>query len=204
MQKFLRVGPAAVLCAAALLLAACAGQKQPAQKLIGDVEATVIAASAEAAKYVPDQLAEVQAKLGLLKASFDRQDYAAVMSAGPAVLGEAQDLATAAAAKQDAVLKALNEEWNELAGSVPGDVSALQNRIDMLGRKSSKALAAGIDLPAAKAALSDATLLWSKAQGAFASGNLGEAVGTAKDVKVKLEAVAGAVKLQLPAPQESA
>jgi hypothetical protein len=200
MQMTQRARRYALISMAAIVLAACAGQKPPAQKLIGDIEATVNAASAEAAKYVPDQLADVQGKLGVLKASFDKQDYAAVVTGGPAVLSAAQTLATAAAAKKDEILKALNDQWTMLAGSVPADVSAIQNRIDALSRKSSKKQPAGIDLDAAKAGAGDATALWSKAQAAFAAGNLDEAVSTAKDVKVKVEALATSLKMDLTAP----
>ena len=83
MHVIQRAGRYAVITAAAIVLAACAGQKQPAQKLLGDIEATVTAASAEAAKYVPDQLADVQTKLAAVKASYDKQDYAAVVTGGP-------------------------------------------------------------------------------------------------------------------------
>ena len=199
MQFFQRVSRYAVISMAAIILAACASQKEPAQKLIGDVEATVAAASTEAAKYVPDQLADVQAKLAGLKESFDKQDYAAVVTGGPAVLSAAQGLATAAAAKKDEVLKALNDEWTGLAGSLPGDVTAIQNRIDELSKKSNKKQAKGIDLDAAKTGVGDANSLWSKAQAAFAAGNLDEAVSAAKDVKAKVEAVAASLKLDLPA-----
>ncbi len=41
------------------------------------------------------------------------------ISGAPAVLAAAQSLATAAAAKKDEVLKALNDKWTALAGSVP-------------------------------------------------------------------------------------
>lgn len=199
MQIFQRVSQYAAISMAVIILAACASQKEPAQKLIGDIESTVAAASTEAAKYVPDQLADVQAKLSGLKASFDKQDYAAVVTGGPAVLTAAQDLATAAAAKKDEVLKALNDEWTGLAGSLPGDVTAIQSRIDLLSKKSNKKQAKGIDLDAAKSGAADATSLWSKAQAAFAAGNLDEAVSTAKDVKAKVEAVAASLKLDLPA-----
>jgi hypothetical protein len=199
MQMTQRVSHYALISVAAIILAACAGQKQPAQKLIGDIEATVTAASAEAAKYVPDQLADVQSKLGALKAAFGKQDYAAVVAGGPEVLSAAKSLATAAAAKKDEILKALNDQWTGLAGSLPADVIAIQNRIDLLSKKSSKKLAAGIDVDAAKAGAGDASSLWSKAQAAFAAGNLEEAVSTAKDVKAKIEAVATSLKMNLPA-----
>ena len=200
MQLIQRASRFALLSMAAIILAACASQKEPAQKLIADIESTVTAASAEAAKYVPDQLMDVQSKLGTLKASFDKQDYASVVTGAPVVLAAAQGLATAAAAKKDEVMKALNDAWTGLAASLPGNVTAIQARIDQLSKKSSKKLAQGIDLNAAKSALDDATSMWSKAQAAFASGNLDEAVTTAKDVKAKLDAVATSVKLDLAAP----
>ena len=200
MQSIARVGRFAFVSLAAIMLAACAGQKVPAQKLLAVIEATVTAAAPEAAKYVPDQLVDVQAKLAELKAAFDKQDYAAVVSGAPSVLDAAQSLATAAAAKKDEILKALNDKWTVLAGTVPGYVTAVQNRIDTLSKKTSKKAAAGIDLDAAKAALGEATSLWSKAQAAFAAGNMDEAVRTAQDVRAKVAAVAATLKLDLAGP----
>jgi hypothetical protein len=199
MHMFQRTSRYAVISMAALILAACAGQKEPAQKLISDVESVVTAASSEAAKYIPDQLAVVQSKLDALKASFAKQDYAAVVTSAPAVLSSAQELATAAAARKDEVLKSLNETWSALAATVPAEVTAVQDRIEELSKKPGRKMAAGLDLNAAKGAAGDATALWSKAQAAFAAGNLDEAVSTAKDVKAKVEAVAAALKLDLPA-----
>jgi hypothetical protein len=200
MEPSNRIASFGVVSLMALILAACAGQKEPAEKLIAETEATVTAASPEAAKYIPDQLMDVQTQLGALKASFGKQDYAAVVTGAPAVLTAAQSLATAAAAKKDEVLKALNDKWTALAGSVPGDMTAIQNRIDALSKKGNKKAAAAVDVEGAKSALIDAMSLWSKAQAAFAGGNLDEAVSTAQNVKSKVEAVAATLKLDLAAP----
>jgi hypothetical protein len=203
MLPFARAGRLGFVSFVAMVLAACAGQKEPAQKLVADIDATVMAASAEASKFVPDQLMDVQTKLDALKASFAKQDYAAVVTNAPAVLAAAQTLAIAAAEKKDAALKALNDQWTGLAGSVPANVIAVQNRIEFLGKKTSKKVAPGIDLNAAKAGIAEAQSLWSKAQAAFAAGNLSEAVTTAKEVKIRVEAAAAALKLDLAVPAAS-
>lgn len=181
-----------------LMLAACAGQKEPAQKLLAAIDTATTAASAEAAKYVPDQLKDVQDQYGALKASYDKQDFAAVVTQGPGVLSAAESLATAAAAKKDEVLKALNDHWTQLAAELPEQAAAVQARIDLLGKKSSKKLAAGIDVEAVKTEFAATNALWSKAQAAFAAGNLDEAVTTAKSVKEQLDTAAEKLKVTRP------
>jgi hypothetical protein len=200
MPSIQRLGKYAAICVAAVMLAACASQKEPAQKQIADIELAVATASPDAQKYVPDQLSDVQSKLADLKASFDKQDYAAVVAGAPAVMSAAQGLASAAAEKKDEIMKGLNDQWTVLSGTLPATVIAIQSRIDFLSKKSNKKAAAGIDLNAAKAGLGDATSLWSKAQAAFAAGNLDEAVGAATDVKGKVDTLAGTLKMNPSAP----
>src|ERR1700722_10118265 len=183
---------------ALLRLAACASQREPAQKMMNDIQAAVSAASADAAKYVPDQLNDVQTKLDDLQTAFNAQDYKGVHARGPALLSEAQGLASAAAAKKTDETKALNDQWSSLAGTVPEEVNAIQSRLDMLAQRKNRKLAKGVDLDAAKSGLSEATSQWSKAQGAFGNGNLDEAVSAGKDAKSKLDTVAGQLKLELP------
>jgi hypothetical protein len=183
---------------AAVALAACAGQMEPAQRAISDIQAIVSAATPDAAQYAPDQLVVVEGKLGELQASFSRQDYAAVLAAAPAVMSAAQGLAGAAAAKKDEITKELNRQWSALAAVLPDDLTAIQNRIDSLGKVTGRKHGAAVDLEAVRAALSRQTSLWSKSQAAFATGNLGEAVTTARTLQTNLQALAATLNLQLP------
>ena len=188
---------------AALTLAACANDREPAQKMMNDIQAAIHAASDDAARYVPEQLNDAQTKYDDLQTALAAQDYKGVLARGPAVLTEAQGLTGAAAAKKTEVTQQLNDQWSSVSSAVPQEASAIQSRIDMLSQKKNHKLAQeilkGIDLDAAKSALGDATSLWSKAQGAFGNGNMNEAVSAAKDAKAKLDTLAGTLKVELPA-----
>lgn len=183
---------------AMLLLPACTSQREPAQKMMNDIEAAVGAAATDAEKYVPGRLTDVQAKLDDLKTVYTAQDYQGVLARGPAILREAQGLEAAAAAKKADLAKALGEQWTALANSVPQEENVVQQRIDMLGERKNRKLARSIDVDAAKSALGDAASQWSKAQGAFGNGNLDEAVTAGKNAQSKLEGAAGGLKIGLP------
>jgi hypothetical protein len=190
-----RVSRCAIVAAALIALAACASNMEPAQKFLTQIQAAVTAASTDAEKYIPDQLKDVQGQESRLQGAFDKQDYSTVITAGPSVLAAAQALAPAAAARKNEVMQTLNGEWTEVTGKLADELTAIQHRFEELSKRSNRKMAQGIDLPAEKTTIDEATSLWSKAQGAFASGNLDEAVSTAKDVRTKLSAIAEAIKM---------
>ena len=185
-----------VAVAATLLMVACANQMEPAKQAIAGIE-SAIAAAPDAAKYVPDQLTAVQAKLADLKTAYDNKDYKTVMAGAPAVLADAQGLMGATMLKKEAVVKAMNDEWPGLAASMPGLMTAVTNRATALGK--SKHAPAGVDMAAAKSAVDDGTASWAKAQAASTAGDVETAVASAHDAKAKFEAAAAAMKMTLPA-----
>ena len=191
------VGMVALL---SMVLAACSTQQQPARRMLDDIQTAVNKASPDAAKYVPDQLSDVQGELGGLKASYDRKDYKAVISGGPAVLSAAEGLAGAAAAKKDLIMRGFSDQWSTLSSTIPGDGRAIQSRIDFLSERRHRKLASGVDLTEAKSDLSDAQALWSKAQDVHAQGNLEQAVTIARSAETKMADVAASMKLDLAQP----
>ncbi len=196
MTRTHRLRAYAVIATAAVALAACASKMQPAQQMISKIEAVVAAAQPEAAKYVPDQLKDVQDKVANLKTAFAQQDYGSVITAAPAVLASAQGLAAAAAQKKMVVMGELNEQWSRISANLPANVAAIQKRIEELSHNAR--LRKGIDLAAAKKSLDDVNSAWATAKSDFTGGHLGQAVSAVKDVQTKLQSLAQSIKFQLP------
>ena len=183
---------------AAVLLAGCANQMEPASKAIADIEAAITAAGPDATQYIPDQLQAVTSEVASLKAKFDQKDYKGVLAAAPALLTQAQGLSAAAGAAKEAAqaaaLQAMNAEWGTLSADIPPQLAAVTSRVGILSK--SKKLPAGLDAAAFDAARSgtdEATALWSQATAAQASGNMEQAVGAARQVKDKLNAAMAAL-----------
>jgi len=183
---------------AAVLLAGCANQMEPAKKAIADIEAAIAAAGPDAAQYIPDQLQAVTSEVASLKAKFDQKDYKGVLAAAPALLTQAQGLSAAAGAAKEAAqaaaLQAMNAEWGTLSADIPAQLAAVTSRVGILSK--SKKLPAGLDaaaFDAARSGVDEATALWSQATAAQASGNMEQAVGAARQVKDKLNAAMAAL-----------
>jgi hypothetical protein len=187
--NFLAIGIAALLCNA------CLDEREPAKQALDEISNVLMAASADATKYAPDQMASVQKELADLKISYDRKYYGDVVAHAPSVLTDAKNLAADAAAKKDDIANA-HREWNGFAASLPQGITAVKARVDVLSK--AKRVPMGIDLAAAQSSLADATDGWARAQAAFAGGKVDEAVSTAKDVQSKTGAAAAALKLELP------
>ena len=197
MNQHLNRASAGLAVIAALLLGACASQQEPAKQAIAGIDNASNAAT-DAGKYIPDQLAGVQSKLTELKTAFDNKDYQTVLARAPAVLAEAQGLLGATMLKKESVAKAMTAEWPGLAAAVPGLVTQVSARVATLAKSAHPA--SGIDLAAAKSGSADATLAWSKAQAAFAAGDVEAAVNSAREAKAKAEAAAAAMKMTLKNP----
>jgi len=196
MKPIQRIAGFLTLCSVAILFVACVNQMEPAKNALDNINNTLKSVSADAQQYIPDQYAQAQSKVAQLSASFERQNYAAVVAGAPAVLAEVNGLAGAVAAKKDEIVKALGHDWRSLSASVPQSLNSVQTRIDSLSK--TKHAPKDVDLGAAKSGLADATSAWDKAQEAFKSGNPADAVTAGKDAQGKVASAAAALKLNLP------
>ena len=190
-MKFTRHANFAAALVAGLTLAACAGQLEPAKKLIGEIDAAVTAAGADAQQYIPEQVTSVKQKLLDLKTAFNKKDYKAIITGAPAVLAEAKGLADAAAAKKKDVLEALDAQWTGMSAALPQAVAGLEARVATL--KKGRTLPAGVSrdaIASAGTALTEIKSLWGEAKTAFGAGNVQAALDKAKGVKAKADELA--------------
>jgi len=182
---------AKMLLLAAIFMAACTNEKEPAENAVAKTEATLNSIRPDAQQYAPEQLQSVEASVNRMKEDLAKKDYSAVVRAVPSVNSDLETLKTATeTAKSDAeaMLAAAQSEWNELNTSVPPMVEKLQARVDQLTK--SRKYPKGMDkaaFEAAKTSFESVKAEWTEAGAEYASGQAANAVRKARGTKAKAE-----------------
>ena len=200
MMKMKKYLPFIALVVVALFFIACSRDKAPAEAAIKAAEDALNAAKAEASKYVPDQVKSVEDTLKAAKDSFAKGEYTAALNSAKDLPAKAKDLTAAAAAKK----AELTKSWEELSGSVPKMVEAINTKVDALSKM--KKLPKDMDkakLEGAKTSLGEINQAWTDAEGAFKAGNFTDALAKGKAAKDKATEIMGTLGIQpeaAPAP----
>jgi hypothetical protein len=173
-----------------LAMAACAGQKEPAQKAVTDLSAALAKIGEMSEKYVPEEFATVQAQVDGLKASFDKGDYDAVVQAAPAASTAIRQLQADSIIAKAAYAKQMNAEWAETAKTMPDVIASVDKQITRY--TSSGRLPNGLDRDAFKqavAAFDEAKQAWTTAAEAGNAGKYEDAVLQSREVKKTVDTV---------------
>jgi len=176
-----------VLATLAVLIAACANQRGPAEQAVTAAESALTNIRDMANRYAPDQLQAVDAQLSGVKDSLAKGDYKGVMAAMPALntaISNLKDTATANQQQAEAASAKAKDAWGPLSSDVPKMVDAISSRVDILSK--SHHLPKGVTkdtLAAAKSGLDSMKSAWSDASNAATSGDYTTAVSKGQAVK---------------------
>jgi hypothetical protein len=181
----------AAVAAVAVLFTGCTNQKEPAEKALAGIEASLSGFKEDAQKYAADELKSVEETVGKLKSEIAAKNYDAVVMQAPGVTSTVTALKESVAKKKaeaEEMMAAATQEWNELSASVPETVGKLQEKFDSFAK--SKKLPKGLDKAAFESAKQEFEALktsWTEAGSEFTSGMAGEAVRKARAAKAKAE-----------------
>jgi len=158
-----------------LLVVSCSMVKAPAQLAIKTAEEAMNTVRNEAANFVPEQLAEMEATLVEAKQSFEKGEYKAAIAAAKDLPLKVKELAAAIEVKK----AELPQAWTDLSAEMPKLIASVKTAV---------AKAKGVDktvLAEAKTAVNGMPEAWKEAQDDFKAGKLYEAVTKASGIKEK-------------------
>jgi hypothetical protein len=187
--------------AAAVLMAACTSQKEPAEKAVAKIDASLEEIRKDAQVYAADQLLATETSVDRLKANLAKQDYGAVVMGAPSVSAEVSALKetiTEAKADAEATVAAAQAEWTDLSAKVPTLVEKLQARVDQLAK--TRKYPKGMDkaaFDAARNGFEELKTEWTEASNEFASGEAASAVRKARSAKAKAEELVNQLEVQV-------
>ena len=174
---------------AGLMLAACGGQKEPAEKAVAEAEASIAALREDAARYAPDQLKGLEDELGQLKDNLAKANYPAVLTLARELtrsIASVNETVAAEKANADVLAQQLTDRWNTLSTELPDMVESVTARVASITK--TKKYPEGVDAAAfenIKASADTMSKDWQAALGAFANNNMQEAVDMAQAAQDK-------------------
>jgi hypothetical protein len=174
---------------AVALLGGCANQKAPAEQAVAAATAALSGVRADAQKYAPDQLQQVDDQLRSLKDSFEKGDYRAVLTSAPTLNSSIRSLKDAAQARKadaEAALAGAKDAWGPMSTQVPKMMDDIESRLAGLAK--SHRLPKGVTQDAvasAKSGVASLKSMWTDAASAAAAGDFTTAMSKAQAVKDK-------------------
>jgi hypothetical protein len=172
-----------------LAVAACAGQKEPAQQAVADLDGALSKVAEMGEKYMPDEYAEVQSQIAGLKKSFDGGDFAAVVAGAPKAAAAIRKLQADAIIAKAEFSKKMNEEWVATATTMPDTIGAVDKQISRMA--AGGRLPKGMDRDTFKqtvATFDEAKKVWTAAAEAGNAGKFEDAVMQSRQVKSVVDA----------------
>ena len=163
---------------AVLMVPACGGPKQAAEKAVAAAEAAYGQIGVQANNLAPDQAKEIEAGLAEARANLTKGDSKAALAQAQELQSRIQTLAEA----MPALLTRLQDDWKSLTTTVPGALSAVDRKLKDFGRPPA-GMPGRAQFDAASGKLTQLTAQWEEARGLSANGKLGEAVSRAERVK---------------------
>jgi len=164
----------------AVLLGACARDKEPADAAIKAATQAIEQVRGEATRYAPEQLKQLEDSLKAAQDDFSKKEYKAALDAAGAVAAKAQDVARAAAAKK----AELTKSWDDLSAGTAQMMDGIKSRLDILGK--AKKLPTGLDkdkLAALTSGYDEAMKQFQAAKDAASAGDLNKAIEASNAVK---------------------
>lgn len=163
---------------AVLLIPACGGPKQAAEKAISEAELAFGRIAEQARNVAPDQARAIEAGITGAKASLAGGDAKAAL----ATANEQGEKIKTLSEQLPSLQAKLQDEWNTLNTTVPGALAALRKKLDDFGRPPAN-MPGRAQFDSTSAQLSPLNQKWDEARSLFVSGKLAEAVAMAQEVQ---------------------
>ena len=185
---FARQSVLALFAAAAVGLAGCASQKEPAEQALAAIEKTLEGSGAQVQKYLPERYQEVEAKVTALRNALAQENYGDVVSGAKEVTDLLRKAVADSAIRRAQMRVELEAEWADLVKAMPGMITAMDRKIAVQGGRPP----AGMDQAGWKAMIDSydaAREAWGKSSAEMSAASFEATVLAGRDAKAKIAAM---------------